>query len=140
MPHVSKKKLDEEVLDKLFRKLVATLDRAQGKRKLINVLEELLTDTEKVMLAKRLAVVLMLFGETPQHRISEILLVSPSTVSRLALQIEFGEYESLKLISKKEKADLEKIAWMLLTAGGIMPPKVGGKYWRQKRYKAILSS
>lgn len=138
MPHVSKRKLDQKTFDKIFKKLVIVLERAQSKQKLISVLDELLTETEKIMLAKRLAIILLLCGETPQHRIAEVLLVSPTTVSKIALQVEIGKYDSIKNISTKEKIDLEQAVWLLLTAGGIMPPRTGSKYWRKKGLKAFL--
>jgi len=138
MPHVSKKKLDSKTFEKIFRKLIAVLEHAQDQKKLTPLLNELLTKTEKIMLAKRLAIVLMLSGNTPQHRIAEALLVSPSTVTRMSLGIEVGKYDLIRSISKRDRLDLEKIIWLLLTAGGIMPPKAGGKYWRKKGLKAIL--
>ena len=131
MPHVSKKELDSKTFKKIFTKLVTTLEKAQREGRFAFVINELLTDTEKIMLAKRLSVILMLSGKTPQHRIAEALMVSPSTVTRLSLDIQIGKYDSLLAISKTVKIDLEKIVWHLLTAGGIMPPRVGGKYWRK---------
>lgn len=140
MPHVSKKKLKPETFNKIFKKLVSVLTKAQNKKQFIPVLEELLTETEKIMLAKRLAIVLALLNGIPQHRIVEVLLVSPSTVARISLQIEKGKYDSIESISAKEKVDLEKIIWLLLTAGGILPPKAGGKYWRKRGYKAFIQN
>ncbi|PIP55945.1 MAG: hypothetical protein CO183_01170 [Candidatus Zambryskibacteria bacterium CG_4_9_14_3_um_filter_42_9] len=138
MSHVSKRKLDQETFDKIFRKLVLVLEHAQNKKKFVSVLEEILTETEKVMLAKRVAIVLLLLGDIPQHRISEALIVSPTTVSKMSLQVEIGKYASIKNISIKEKIDLEKVVWLLLTAGGILPPRVGGRYWRKKGLKTFL--
>jgi len=138
MPHISKKKLDQKTLEKIFKKLIIILGRAQNHKKLAPILDELLTETEKIMLAKRLAIVLMLSGNTPQHRISEALLVSPSTITRMSLSLEIGKYDLIRNISKKDRIDLEKIIWLLLTAGGIMPPRAGRKYWRRKGLKAAL--
>jgi len=140
MPHVSKRKLDPNTFDKIFRKLIIVLERAQNKKKFTPVLDEILTETEKIMLAKRLAIILLLFGDIPQHRIAEALLVSPTTVSKMSLQVEIGKYNSIKNISIKEKVDLEKVVWLLLTAGGILPPRIGGKYWRGKGLKSWLES
>ncbi|MDP2641957.1 MAG: Trp family transcriptional regulator [bacterium] len=140
MPHVSKRKLDRETFDKIFIKMIRILERAQSKNKFTSVLEEILTETEKIMLAKRLAVVLSLLADIPQHRIADTLLVSPTTVSKISLQLEVGKYDSVKSISIKEKLDLEKMIWLLLTAGGIMPPRVGGKYWRKRGLKSVLES
>lgn len=140
MPHVSKKELDKKTFEKLFTKLVKILQKAQSKNKFSYVLDELLTDTEKIMLAKRLAIILLLFAKFPQHRISDTLFVSPSTVARMSLNVEIGKYDAIKNISEQEKTDLERIIWLLLTAGGIMPPRVGGRYWRKKGYKALLGN
>lgn len=131
MPHVSIIKLDPKLLEKLFAKLLAVLEHAQKDNYLFPVIDELLTATEKIMLAKRLAIILILNNNIPQHRIVEILKVSPSTVARMSLNIDIGKFVAILRISKREKLDLEKLVWSILTVGGIMPPKVGGKYWRK---------
>ena len=129
MPHISSKKLDKDFSDKLFKELLLIFGKAQTKNLLPLVMNELFTETEKIMLAKRLAIILMLSSRTPQHRIVEILKMSPTTVAKTSLGIEIGKYKSILKISNKEKTNLEKIVWGFLTAGGVMPPKVGRKYW-----------
>ena len=138
MTHVSKRELDKRTFDKLFKQFVGVLQRAQNKNKFLFVLDELLTETEKIMLAKRLAIALLLFGDTPQHRIAEALFVSPTTVSKMSLKAEIGKYDAIRHISAQEKINLEKVIWLLLTAGGIMPPRTGRKYWRKRGLKALL--
>jgi|SRR3989344_6326125 len=129
MPHVSSKKLSPGLLEKLFVELLAILEKAHRKNYLSSVIDELLTPIEKTMVAKRLAIVLMLTSNTPYHKVADILNVSPTTVTKLSLEIEIGKYKTILKISKKEKIDLEKIVWSIMTAGGIMPPKAGRKYW-----------
>ena len=129
MTHVSSKKLNEKFLEQLFSKLVSTLGKAQTKNSLALVANELFTSTEKVMFAKRLAIILMLSSSTPQHKIVDLLKVSPTTVAKTSLGIEIGKYKNVLKISSQEKIDLEKIIWAVLTAGGFMPPKVGRKRW-----------
>ena len=77
MPHISPKKLDIEVLKKLSDQLFKTLQKASDKRALKYLGSELFTHTEKIMLAKRLATILLLDSEVPQHVISERLHLSP---------------------------------------------------------------
>lgn len=129
MPHISSKKLTSNFSEKLFGKLIAILGRAQDKNHLSLVVDELLTRTEKIMLAKRIAVVLMLSNNIPQHKITEMLKMSPSTVAKMSLGVEIGKYDTILEISKREKIDIEKLVWDILTVGGLMPPKVGKKYW-----------
>lgn len=131
MPHVSSKEINPQLLNKLLRKFLTILEKANKKSSLPLLVEEIFTPTEKIMLAKRLAIILLLDGGTPQDKITTTLNVSPSTVARMSLGIEIGKYENILKISKKEKLDLEKIVWNILTVGGIMPPKVGKKYWRK---------
>lgn len=135
MPHISSKKLSSKLTGKLFSKLITVLGKAQSKQSLSLIANELFTSTEKIMLAKRLAIVLMLVNNIPQHRITEILQVSPTTVAKTSLMIEIGKYNAILKISQKEKLDIEKLVWNILTVGGIMPPKVGKKYWR--KYKKL---
>jgi len=131
MPHVSKRKIDAKFSEKLFKKLLSVLGKAQDKKYLSSVITELFTETEKIMLAKRLAIILLLSNNIPQHKIVDILKVSPTTVAKASLQIEIGKYNTILKISQREKLDLEKIVWNILTIGGIMPPKVGRRYWKK---------
>jgi uncharacterized protein YerC len=129
MPHVSSKKLNEKFLEKLFDKMIVVFERAQNKKYMSEVTKELFTETEKIMIAKRLAIILMLSGNTPQHRIAQVLKVSPTTVNKMSLQVEIGQYKTILKITKKEKVDLEKILWQIMTVGGLMPPRIGKRYW-----------
>ena len=131
MPHISSKKLDTGLSNKIFVKLLTILAQAQKKSSLSVVANELFTHTEKIMLAKRIAVILLLDNGLPQHRICELLKVSPTTVAKASLRIEMGKYDAILKVSKREKLDIEKLVWNILTAGGIMPPRVGRKYWRK---------
>ncbi|MEK7175803.1 MAG: Trp family transcriptional regulator [Patescibacteria group bacterium] len=140
MPHVSKKRLSRKTQGKIFSKLIVVLGHARNHRDLAYELDELLTETEKIMLAKRLAIIFMLDSNIPQHRISDALSVSLSTVTRFSLGVEEGKYDFIRNISKKDKVDFEKIIWLLLTAGGILPPRVGRKYWRKKGYRYALET
>src|SRR3989338_2701406 len=127
MPHISSKKLDEKLLEKLFRKLIVVFEQAQNKRYMTEVTKELFTETEKIMLAKRLAIILMLSGNTPQHKIADVLKVSHTTVVKMSLGVKIGKFNSILKISKEERVDIEKLVWNILTVGGIMPPKIGRK-------------
>jgi uncharacterized protein YerC len=91
MPHISSQKVHvktKEEIAKLFMALIANASAATRKR----VLEELFTDTEKIMLAKRLAVIYMINKNVPTHSISDTLRVSPSTVLRFELAIARGNF------------------------------------------------
>ena len=136
MTHISSKKLDSKFLEKLFGELIVILGQAHSKDSLSKIAEELFTPTEKIMFAKRLAIILMLASSTPQHKITETLKVSPTTVAKMSFRIEVGKYESVLRISRKNKINIEKLIWGIMTVGGIMPARIGRKYWREypKKY------
>lgn len=131
MPHVSKRKVGPKLLKKISTQLINIFIKSQNNKHLASLFNELFTPTEKIMFSKRIAIVLMLKNSVPQHRIVTILKVSPTTVAKTSLNIEIGKYDSVIDISKREKIDLEKLVWNLMTAGGIMPPRNGKKYWRK---------
>lgn len=135
MPHISSKKLDVHLSEKIFGKLLTILGQAKNRDHLSLVVNELFTHTEKIMFAKRIAVILMLSNNIPQHKITELLKMSPTTVAKVSLRIESGKCDAILNVSKREKIDIEKIVWNILTAGGIMPPKVGRKYWLKSLQK-----
>src|SRR5258708_14418 len=109
MPHVSSNKLSLPLQDKLYKKLLQIFSQAHKKKNFSLVFQELLTDTEKIMFAKRIAIVLLLESDTPQEKIVDILKVSPTTVSKMSLQVEIGAYANTIKNSVKEKAEVEKI-------------------------------
>jgi len=55
------------------------------------------------MLAKRLAIILMLADDHSLYHIQKILLVSPSTVARLRDTFDAGDFDHILKIFKKEK-------------------------------------
>ena len=82
------------------------------------VLGQLFTKTEKLMLAKRLAIIFMLDQKESTYAISNILKVSQSTVARISLKQENGEYGDIIEEMRKQSsfwAQLQKI----------IPPRVG---------------
>ena len=129
MPHVSSRELNQKFLGELFNKLFSILGKGERKGLLSSVANELFTPTEKIMLAKRLAIILMLKSNVPHERVSQVLQVSPTTVSKMSLGVEIGKYKAILKVSQKEKLDIEKIVRNILTVGGIIPPKAGKRYW-----------
>jgi len=125
MPHVSSKKLDNVISKKLWNQLLKTFKDAGNRSATKVIVSELLTHTEKIMFAKRLAIILFLDKGVPQHVIALELNVSTSTVTRMSLGVEVGRYRNLlKISGKKNVLDiLEKIILMG------MPPRVGRGRW-----------
>ena len=128
MPHVSRKKLKKEQFEKIYEKLALVFNEAGKNKKSELILEEFLTTTEKIMLAKRLAVIFMLNEKVSIYHISETLFVSPSTVDRISLKYESGEYYYLSKITKKNRPEIWDILKTLILIG--ITPKCGKNRWK----------
>lgn len=129
MPHISKKKLPQEEIRKLKKELVCSLERSFVDMKSGLVFSEFFTSTEKVMLAKRLAVIAMLKKGVSTYMISEALAMSPSTTERMRNAYEKGKYRHVTLHALGKK-DIWNILEAILEGKGIMPPKYGKGRWR----------
>ena len=127
MPHVSKRKLEEQHLRDLFLETVSVFERAGKRGELKQVLGQLLTPTEKVMLVKRLAVIAMLSQNIPIHDIADDLSMSPSTVDIMSLKFETENYSYIVERGLK-KTDIKDIVRMIQTVGGVMPPRGKGRW------------
>lgn len=102
MPHVSKRKLDPRVEKELYTLLDYTLghlkpDEAQ------KLLEALLSQTEKLMLGKRIAAVLLLDDGLPQTHIAETIKLTSETISKLSLLLETPRGQGFKVVIDKAR-------------------------------------
>jgi hypothetical protein len=127
MPHVSKEKMDEEVQEKFFRELtllIAKTTRADS----LTVIDGLLTETEKVMLTKRLAAALLFSQGHSSYTVWNTLKISPSTAQKISYSYKKGRYKELITIaySSKHKTLLGTLE-LILRAG--MPSR-GRDRWK----------
>ena len=112
MPQVSRKPLDRETASRLFEsffRAIGLLNRQDAEV----FLNDLLTRTERVMLAKRLAISILLdAGKTYQH-VKELLNVSQSTITAVGKTLELsGGYR--RAIEKLKKSERWKEFWQEL--------------------------
>ena len=84
----SRFKLSEDLLEKLFSLLVEIIRSATSKDELKVIFIDLLTQAERIMLAKRVAIVYLLLKKIEYYNICKRLKVSSATVSRMALLME----------------------------------------------------
>ena len=126
MPHISSKQFKDGELTVLYQELSAALGRASKRSKTHSFLGNLFTKTEKIMLAKRFAVICMIAKGVPHSYIAAALGMSPATVARMSLLSEKGNYDTLLLVSKQE--DIGEILEKILRAG--LPPIRGRGRWK----------
>jgi uncharacterized protein YerC len=128
MPHISQKKISEKVLKRITGQFFDSIYK-QSKFSIKPFLLNILTSTEEIMLAKRLAVIAMLIEGIGYYRIRKFLKVSTSTIKRLDIDLDNGKYRDVEKWFKKEKN--KKAFWLemetVIRMG--MPPIVGRGRW-----------
>lgn len=107
MPHVSRRKLEPKVEKELNALLEYTLGHLQS-QEAEKLLEALLSKTERLMLGKRVAAILLLDEEVPESQIAEMIKLTPETISKLALLLETPKGQGFKVAIEKIKT-LQKI-------------------------------
>ena len=93
------------VIQENFRRLISSLKKSS---EVDLFLQDFLTKTEKIMLAKRLAVAFMLEKNYSYNEIEYILKVSPSTIAKIQQILESGKgYQvGVKKLMGQEELDM----------------------------------
>ncbi len=131
MAYVSKKKPKQHVIDAMSEQLLMSVVHARTKKDAVALLTELLSETERTMLAKRFAVIAMLARNYSFTQIEGLLKMSPDTVVRLWKKMKNGEYERLLRYARNNPKKFEEETFLdllekLLQAG--MPPRGRGRW------------
>jgi len=104
MPHISQKRVKRHVFKRMSNEFVNTIASLKSSSEIRGFLNELLTSTERIMLAKRLAVILMLKKRYSFLTIRRTLKLSPSTVARFWKITKMKPFQFLsREILRKEK-------------------------------------
>lgn len=133
MTHVSKKrigpKIKRSIVDAFMNALFST-NLARGKARVRSIL----TPTERIMLAKRLAIITMLEREQSYYQIEQTLNVSGSTIKRLHGRLLAGDFDPLCRVFGRNLSFLDYLE-IFLSAG---MPSIGGPR-HQKRLDQLRS-
>ncbi len=93
MTNVTKKKLNSPEYKTAQKELIKLL--ANNKKLSQGFVNELLTESEQVMLIKRFAAILMFQKEYSPYRVWNTLHMSPSTADRIYQQFQDGNFDNL---------------------------------------------
>lgn len=106
MPQVSKYKLSKENEKELIGSLNLVLASIKEKESMITFLDAFLTNTEKLMLAKRLAIMVLIAENIPDSQISSVLHVTRITVAKMRYFYEARGRDGYNIALKKIASDL----------------------------------
>jgi len=134
MVRLNKNLLTQQQFEQLFIQF-ARIVGPHKSAEVDGVLREILGEEERVMVAKRLAAIVLLLENKSLYGIANTLKISPSTAQKIKANLEAGNYSTiLKRLGKSKKnyfAILDTID-SVLHLGGILP-----HYNGLDRYKNI---
>lgn len=115
MTQVSKHKLRFEVENRIYELLNDSFSEIRDKDEFNNFLDDFLSPIEKTVLAKRLAIAVLISKGNDYKNICAILKVTPNTVSKMSFRIKYGNGSVKKMADKivasdDNKALLEELA------------------------------
>lgn len=123
MVRLNKKFLTDQQLDSLFSQFSKLLN-PKNQDGVDDILREILGPEEKIMIAKRLAIIILLMEGHSLYSISRNLKISPATAQKIKFRVDTNRYQNILLRLGKSKTDyfaiLEAID-SILHLGGILP-------------------
>ncbi|OGF63456.1 hypothetical protein A2926_00840 [Candidatus Giovannonibacteria bacterium RIFCSPLOWO2_01_FULL_44_40] len=130
MPHVSRKKLKKKVFVKIGEQLADRICKTSSPAEIRWFLNEILTRTEQIMLAKRLAIILMLRKRYSFRTIQKTLKVTPQTVLRFWRKTKKPSFQVIVNKISEDKGWGNFLEWLeaFLLVG--MPPRSGPGRWK----------
>ncbi len=134
MPHVSKHKLDKKAEKQLVGSLNLVLSSISKREEMLLFLNSLLTDTERLMFGKRLAIIVLLSENLSDTQIANALNVTRITVAKMryyyeargkeGYDIALKKIESEKTLRQVKKLLLSLTRYAIRAAGGYVKPGI----------------
>ena len=134
MSQVSKYPISDKVYNRIIEIFLTALINIKSKNEAYKFIEDFLTPTEKIVLAKRFSIALLLKKEYTCEEIMKILKVSQATISSVNAYLRYageGLHQTLDKIIKDEKMD---DFWKKIAEGALHPISLGGKGTKGWKY------
>jgi uncharacterized protein YerC len=133
MVRLNQHPLSGEQMGFLHMQLSKTISRL-SERQARNFLGTLLGPEEQIMIAKRLAIVVLLLENRTLYSIASLLKVSPSTAEKIKRQLDEGALDAVVNVLKKDKLSyMEILSFVdnILHLNGLLPHYSGPKRTRR---------
>lgn len=135
MTQVSRKIINKGVEGRIlevFSKVISTL---REPLEINDFLDDFLSPPEKIMLAKRLSIALMLAKGYSYDIICEILKVTPSTIASVNINLKYKGRGYKKIVGKILKEEQGNKFWENLedTIKETLPPRYGSNWTEERR-------
>ena len=133
MTQVSRFPLRKEIEERIYDVFLESIGMVRSRSEVVSLIDDLLSPTEKTMLAKRLSIALLLAKNYDQRTISKTLKVGLETVNKVNRSMRSGKggYQMVSgniIRNEKFQEFIQKIDNFI---NDVFPPK--GRDWRQWR-------
>lgn len=140
MTRISKYPVRKAIEERMFEVFLDSIAMVKTRNHVRMLIEDLFSHTERVMLAKRLSIALLLLKQYDQRSISKLLRVGLETVSRVSRALGtgaggYGMVTSAIIRQEKYHAWLEKIDDALAE---LFKPHRDWSSWRKARWKGKM--
>ena len=125
MARISKQKISGKVSNEIWSQLTETLGRLSANQSGLFI-NQLLGKEEQIMLAKRLAVIVLIHEQHSDYAISRSLKVSSTTVAKLRIKYKKKQFDAVIKGIKKNKADYVDFVNTLVDVIHIGLPRYAG--------------
>lgn len=139
MTQVSRIPLKKEIETRVYEVLMESVASAKSHDTVSRLLDDLLSPTERLMIAKRLSIALLLYKKYDQRTISKWLKVSLTTVNKVSLSMQIGRggYKTIieSILRNEElKGFIQKIE---IAIGELFLPKSDRRHFTDHELKLI---
>lgn len=134
MTQVSRQPLSQAIYTRVFKVFLRSMVKVRNEKEAEEFINDLLTPTERIMLAKRLSIAILLTKGYDYETIRKILRVSPGTIASASVLLKYTgkEYGGVikRLLREEEiKESLLNLADDFAAAGSL----AGSPLWKDVR-------
>ena len=117
MPRVSPRPLKKEIEKEITANLGWVFSQLKSEPAAKDFLDDFLTDEERLMLAKRLAVIYLLKEGYSYNKISEALKITPVTIGKIRLIMKLGKPRTQDVLNRmRNRFSLKSVGESFLEA------------------------
>lgn len=136
MTQVSKHPLSKAIYERIFEIFIKSIVSIKDKKEAEDFLNDFLTPTERIMLAKRLAIAVLLTKDYDYNQIHKLLHVSTATIGGVNILLKYTGEGYKKVIDKLLKEETIKNLLLSVVEDFAAVGSIGGKgsgAWRDVR-------
>ena len=134
MAQVSKYPVSKDVSDRISEVFQMTISSLDSKEDIEEFFGEFLSPVEKIMLAKRLSIAVLLAKGYTYPEVAAVLRVTPSTIAAVSLALKYKGKGYQKAVGKILANEKMNSFWQKIedVLGGLPPTKGSFIYYRDK--------